>query len=268
MAHPDDRKNTWILFEVEQQRCAIQAHHVKEMAILEKTNRIPNAPPEIRGTAILRDSVFSAIDLRKVLGMQGFREELAELVDTLAKRKQDHQHWVDELLRSVNEDRPFELAKDPRECAFGKWYDTYESDDPILRMQLHFFDKPHRRLHAVADHALALSAEGRHEEAIRMIEAVKQTELSTIEGLFDETLPMFERFAKEILLVCEYEGRKIGVIVDTVVAVLDIEGERIGDRETLPPGMRGVESILGMARLEDGLATLIDGGKLFGRFVS
>ena len=51
----------------------------------------------------------------------------------------------------VKENGKFTLARDPHQCAFGKWFDNFKTDNIAVSEVLKKFDAPHKRIHALAD---------------------------------------------------------------------------------------------------------------------
>ncbi|MRR49434.1 MAG: hypothetical protein EG825_00740 [Rhodocyclaceae bacterium] len=74
--------------------------------------------------------------------------EYEEMIASLPQRKQDHLDWMAALERSIHGSEPFSKARDPRACAFGKWYYGYTPKDRRLAMLLAQFERPHNQIHA------------------------------------------------------------------------------------------------------------------------
>ena len=68
-------------------------------------------------------------------------------------RKQDHINWVNELERYMVEGGSFKLARDPHQCALGKWYDHFTTDNMSVTNLLKKIEEPHENLHKAADEA-------------------------------------------------------------------------------------------------------------------
>ena len=82
--------------------------------------------------------------------MPSLKEENEALCQLMEQRAQDHKRWVQELADSVVQSRRFKLATDPHQCAFGKWYDTYKTDNLLMSSFLKEFDEPHKKIHGMA----------------------------------------------------------------------------------------------------------------------
>ncbi len=159
----------YILFELNGQSFAIVADCVREIVRLDATHATPLAPLFVRGVTLLRGQTLSLLDLRLLLGMRGYQDVHRENVEEFKKRRQDHINWLAELENSVRENREFRLTLDPHKCAFGRWYDEYRADDPVLSLKLSLFDEPHRQIHAVGSRVRAMVDKGMRSEAVRVI---------------------------------------------------------------------------------------------------
>jgi purine-binding chemotaxis protein CheW len=135
------------------------------------------------------------------------------------QRAQDHRHWIDELEASVREDRRFMLATDPHQCAFGKWYDKFQSNNLIVAGFLKRFAAPHVRVHALALEIEQLVAKGQPEEAHRRIQDARSAELSEMLQLFQAFPEMIRTAHAEIAVVLDGANSKYAVCVDSVVGV-------------------------------------------------
>ena len=139
----------------------IPAACVQSMVLMPPVTVLPSRPPALRGVINLRGQVIPLLDLRLQLAMPSYPQEMDELAQLLQAREQDHIHWLAELQASVKERRPFTLARDPHQCKFGKWYDTYRplNQSVAVLSVWRCFDRPHRRIHAIADTVCRLAAQ-------------------------------------------------------------------------------------------------------------
>jgi hypothetical protein len=207
---------------------------------------------------MLRAKSLPAVDLRRAVQLTGAREELEALLVGLGQRKQEHVRWVNELTSCVESGRPFELATDPTKCAFGRWYASFAPPDPVIRLKLLAIDQPHRRIHAVANRALTVAAEGRRDDARRIIDSVRETDLEAVKVKLDEVSLLLRDSLQEVLVVCERGGSSFGVIVDSVREVRSFDAAAIGSLSDATLGSLASSLCVGAARLNDELALLLD----------
>lgn len=74
-----------------------------------------------------RGKTIELLDTRTLLNVKSISEEIREFCDMIDARRQDHINWLNKLESCVHDDVEFTLTTDPHKCAFGKWYDHYES---------------------------------------------------------------------------------------------------------------------------------------------
>lgn len=136
----------------------------------------------------------------------------------LQEREQDHKAWLAELERSIYNDQPFTQAKDPKQCAFGKWYYSFKTDNDDLRTLLARFEEPHNKLHALADKLLTINAKGNKDEALRLLEKEKSTTFMKLIRLFESARDQIILDHKPIIVFTTQDGQQphIGLLVDQV----------------------------------------------------
>jgi chemotaxis signal transduction protein len=173
--------------------------------------------------------VLSLVDLRLRLGLPSALAEVEEMIAMLAAREQDHILWLKELKGAVSEGRPFALARDPTQCAFGKWYYSYKPEDIGFASVMCRLELPHRRIHAIADTVLKCVDQGEPDKAREIILRTEHGDLTTVVTLFEEARTAFRESQKEVALVLT-DGRKhISLTVDKVLSVEAIAEDTIAD---------------------------------------
>ncbi|MBN2342424.1 MAG: chemotaxis protein CheW [Deltaproteobacteria bacterium] len=222
-----DMETGWVLFTLEKQQFGMPIKNLLQMVVLENVTTQATAPAVVRGLIKLRDRVVPVVDTRQCLGMETKLTQMLEFVDMMNSRKQDHIRWLDELFASVEENRAFTLARDPHQCAFGKWYNEFATDNAIFAMHLTKFDQPHRRIHLIADQVENLIVHNRTDEAKRLIQQTRDGDLHTMIELFDGVEGVLKDAEKEIVLVMNMKDRLLGFIVDDVYTVRDIANESV-----------------------------------------
>ena len=209
----------WTVVNVEARLFALPVENVQTMVMLPELSVIPNMPSHLRGMINLRGSVVAVVDLRKRLGMASLAEEIDQLDAMLVKREEDHVRWVDELESSVKDQRQFTLTTDPHRCAFGKWYDSFQTENLLLSTLLKKFDEPHKRIHAIADRVLSLEKAGKPEAALHLVEETKSGDLSEMIRLFAQLRSTLKETSREIAVVLTLGERTFAVTVDSVETV-------------------------------------------------
>lgn len=215
---------SWLLFRLQQVTYAVESKAV--VSILQEVGRItplPQTEAYMRGIMLLRGSIVPLLDLRVMLGLPTVEEEYKEFVEMLAVRKQDHLKWAQELRHSAETGMPFKLADDPHKCAFGKWYDTFEPQNRTIGFHMRKIEEPHKELHELAQYIEPRLKEGKtlanDPDMAEQIEEMDERLVPTIVNLLDGAVEVFKNSYKQMAVTLEYEGEKLGLLVDAVLAV-------------------------------------------------
>ena len=220
---------------------AVSTAYVQEITRTPPWHEVPNVPRYVRGVINLRGKVLPLVDLRLRLGLSSALEEVEAMIAMLVAREQDHVLWLQELLAAVNDGRPFTLARDPTQCAFGKWYDSYQPKDIGFASVMRRLELPHHRIHTLADAVLKCAEQGEHDLAKAMIQRAEQGDLRAVVNLFAEAQTAFRESQKEVAIVLT-DGRKhLSLTVDQVDSVEGLAEDTIADA---PAEMGGVNSDL------------------------
>jgi chemotaxis signal transduction protein len=151
------------------------------------------------------------------LGLESCYGEYEEMQAMLPQRRQDHLDWMAALEDAIHGGAAFAKARNPRDCAFGKWYYGYRSKDRRLALLLSQFEQPHAVIHGLADRLLGLVEQGRGGEAMSGFEDARHTTLAKLMQLFDAA----QRLVVEL-------QRRVGVIVSDgeITCALGADGIR------------------------------------------
>jgi purine-binding chemotaxis protein CheW len=206
-----------VVLRVGPQLLALPAMQVEQLVALPAVAVVPGLPRHCRGVMNLRGQLVPVRDLRLLLGMPARIEELTAM--NLPQRRQDHINWVAELRASVVENRPFKLTTDPHGCAFGRWYDHFEAEDPWLKSALAQFDEPHQRLHATAAAVTAKVGQGDQAGALALVERLEAGELAELRRLFEDTIRVVEKIFRESVVVLRHGAGLVAFTADEVLAV-------------------------------------------------
>lgn len=269
--------NRWLECMVAEQRYALRVDGILEL--VDPTSRTmmtpPGMPPLFVGVMDLRSSLVPILDLRLEMGMPTMHDETNAVIEMFEQRERDHVNWINELDSSVRQEREFKLATDPHQCAFGKWFDQLMADEDelhrftngnlALTQALRSFGEPHQRIHAISIEVSRLVALGQIEEALALIEQTRSTVLGSMVKLFEHTRTLVRQLRKSLIIVLECDDDLLGVVVDGVQTVREIDREEI-----CPPpeetGQAGL--VIGITTMQDGagceqLIQLLDASMLF-----
>lgn len=155
-------------------------------------------------------------DLANLMGCEAEYNKNIELLKILEDREQDHKNWLVSLESSLRNNTEFKGAKDPTQCAFGKWYLTFEPEDEILADIMKDFEEPHSKLHALADELLNLrDAEG-VDKALAALEYQRTRTFGKLIDLFGSAKERVENITRPILLYLDTSKKMIAVRLNAI----------------------------------------------------
>lgn len=212
----------FVIFKINGGLYCVNSKYIETLSRLPKFETLPEMPPAITGIFPYRDTFITMFDMRTAFGMPSLSEEFDAFSLMLDQRKEDHARWVEELERTARSGEAFQLSSDPHACAFGKWYDHFESDSYVINTHMKKIDEPHKRLHLAAEEVaecLRISDRDRQEETLEAIlKRVKEESMPAILRLLDETKDIFHSvmFHEMVLILSD---ARLGLVVDEVLVV-------------------------------------------------
>lgn len=229
---------------------AIPCSCVLSLEQLTKVTPMPISPAEIRGVVNFRGKIIELIDTRVLFNSKSIDKEIKEFSELMDTMLGAHLNWVNTLEDCILSGKEFTLTTDPHQCAFGKWYDNYKTNDSVLTFELAKFDKPHKAIHQLGITACDLLKRGNKEDAINLINSTKDTELQQMVGLFASVKEAYANSKREILVVLgENEQNAISISVDEIVAIehiFEIDKDLINDT------IANTDYITGVAKRKNG----------------
>ena len=159
----------------------------------------------------------------EMLSIPSTRELKSGLVDLLDAREKDHVDWIDALEKSLKEGVPFEKARDPHMCAFGKWYDKFETRDEALTDIMSNFDEPHKKIHALADELLGLKEQGQLDVALEKLHLARITTLNHLKKHFSHARDQILDSLHTVVINITNDGAKpvVALLIDEIHEVMN-----------------------------------------------
>ncbi|MDR1548723.1 MAG: chemotaxis protein CheW [Hungatella sp.] len=260
-------KYPYILFKIAGSLYCINSKYISTIVQLPQYSTIPAAPANVTGMFKYRNEVIQMLDLRVTFGLKPISDECRDFEEMIDARKQDHINWVKELERFINKGGTFGLAKDPHQCALGKWYDEFKTDNVTITRHLSKIEEPHARLHLAADEAerCKKDCEGcqREECLFKILKQVKEESMPTILNLLDQTKDLFRStIYKEMVLILD--GMGWGIVVDEIVAVEDLDVIAGRDQDPMVNHCSYISQVMESPKIE-GLIFELNTKSLFAR---
>lgn len=247
----------WVLVEINNTIYAVSCNMVLSLSQLPAITPLPATPNEIRGVVIFRGKSVQLLDSRILLGFKAMSKEVEEFVAMMDLRYQDHLNWINTLQRDITNGNEFTLTVDPHKCAFGKWYDSYETKNTNIMFLSTFakFDEPHKAIHKIGVTAQELIKKGQKDKAIALIESAKDNELKQMLHLFEDLKEAFKDGRKEIMMVLGAdESRSLALSVDQIIS---IEHLSEFDENLIKDSITDTKYLSGLAKRKNGSVVFI-----------
>ncbi len=174
-------------------------------------------------------------DFAEFLGISSCSDQKETLISTLVTREQDHVDWLNALEHSIKTDEPFTKARNPHHCAFGQWYDHFETRDEELKEIMSQFDTPHQRIHSLADKLLGLKEKGYSEHALKDLGVERITTLVELRRLFDRARGQIQDSIRSVLLFVTTDGKapRVALRLDEISDMVSFTSDQITNTSTL-----------------------------------
>lgn len=253
----DAKENSpWVLLDLSGIIYAVSCNSVLSLSQLPQVTPIPKAPKGVRGVIDFRGKLIELLDMRMMLNIKSVSSEIQEFCEMMDARRQDHLNWIDTLEKCVKEDVEFTLTTDPHKCAFGKWYDSYNNNIKSIMFSTAFsrFDVPHKAIHKIGITAKELVDVGKKQDAIDLIDKVKDTELKQMLDLFEDIKASYIESKREIVVVLGDENHSISIAVDDIVA---IEHLSEFDEDLIKNTMTNSEYLAGIGKRRSGSSVIL-----------
>lgn len=177
------------------------------------------------------------LSLANLLGQDSAQTEVQALVELLHAREHDHVSWLDALEESLIHGSEFTKARDPNQCAFGRWYNDFHTENEALAHLLEKFDAPHQRIHALANELLTMRDDGETDAAMAILSEHKRTTLIRLQSLFSDARNMVSSSVRPtVIMIQDGKNQVIGLKVDDIGEVFSCSEEQqdTGSDELLP----------------------------------
>jgi chemotaxis signal transduction protein len=181
--------------------------------------------PGFIGYLDYRDTLVNVYDSATVLKRKRNRDEQNKLINDIEQYKQAHIDWVATLENSITSGQAFTLARDPKMCAFGKWYYSFSTSDEDLMVLMKRLEEPHILIHNMADKLLDMRDNNEGERALRLLSIEKATTLKKLLRILDLVQDMLKRNIHPVVLHLTKDGNIpwFSLVLDEVDDIIDYE---------------------------------------------
>lgn len=170
-----------------------------------------------------RNTLVRVFDCATCLSQSRERDSLTILIEDIKTYQQAHIDWVNALEHSILTDEPFTKPRNPRMCAFGQWFYSFETNDESLRALLDKIEQPHKHIHSLADRLLDMAGTGQRDEAIEVLRIEKQTTLKKLLRVLEHITELLQNSIHPIVLHLTQDGRTpwFSMVLDDIGDIID-----------------------------------------------
>jgi len=210
-----DPQGSYLVFSVDDRLFSLPFQKIVSVLDVPKVTMMPRMDEYISGVMDFMGQPISIYNFRKKIGAASVNEEIIKLSETLQQRKQDHLNWIARLKDAVTNCTEITVETNPHKCAFGKWYDSFCTDNLAMKRYLAKFDAPHKHIHAIGTQAKELIADGNCDAALKLIHETEQGALAQLVVLFDEAKAELRQAFTEYAIVVQADDlMKVALAVD------------------------------------------------------
>ncbi|NVK26351.1 MAG: CZB domain-containing protein [Gammaproteobacteria bacterium] len=203
--------------------------HILHILMTEKyennATQVPSSDDTLLGVINYQKVPTPIYDLTRILEGSSAQQQMSDLIDLLHEREKDHVEWLNALQSSIETGTEFTKARDPHQCAFGKWYDSFKSENEDLKHILQKFDEPHKVIHSLADKLLKMAATEGKEQALKVLNQQRKSTLRLLLNLFSAAREAVSSSYKPVIVYTTLNGAtpSLGFLVDSVDDALTID---------------------------------------------
>ncbi|CAD6881264.1 hypothetical protein [Methylomonas albis] len=167
-------------------------------------------------------NVFPYVSLWDLLDIKSKYLEYEELKSFLEIRRKDHLDWIADLENSILNHGVFTKSRNPRECAFGKWYYAYTPKHKRLSLLLSYFERPHALIHELADTLLTMAETGRADQALLALKQAKDSTLMELLTIFESTIELVVDLQRRLIVLAKHDAQYLAIGIDAVIDIVDV----------------------------------------------
>lgn len=185
-----------------------------------------------------RNTLVQVFECATSLSQSKERDSIIKLVEDIKTYQQAHIDWVSALEHSIVSSEPFTKPRNPRMCAFGQWFYSFETEDEGLRTLLDKIEQPHIHIHSLADKLLDITAAGQRELAIEELRIEKQTTLKKLLRVLDYINDYLNNSIHPIVLHLTKDGRTpwFSMVLDNIGDIIDYAPTAMDTLKTIDQG--------------------------------
>lgn len=244
-------KGLRVIFRLEDKYFSIHSLFVEAMEVIESVRKVPQSPVHLRGIIELRGKVIPILDLRNILGMKPLTLSIKTIHDQLIQYKVEHEKIENQLLVEN-----LDSIEKINSCSLNDFIKNFKSDNIFFQEAIAELRFPHSKLHLVIENYFIEKKAGNKFKSDTLFQQLKTKEFPRFKNKLDETINIINSKKNEIYIVLGYDGRLLGLTVDSIYAVdevLDIDKQKAGIYDFFSTSAKNLIESVGRNKKIDGL---------------
>ncbi|MDR0946645.1 MAG: chemotaxis protein CheW [Ruminococcus sp.] len=192
----------------------------------EEITPIPDSPRKYIGMLNIRGDVFPLLDMRVQFKNPTMSEEISAFEKQVDEFIERHKKTFDELKNTVSDSTTAISAVDDTKCGYSLWAEKVMKHKDKVGEAIAKAQEPHKALHHIADRITEIvrnSQAERREEELKKVLAEGESQLVLFTDILKEAEYTFKRRFRETIINLSDGDRKLGIMVDEVLGVGEIE---------------------------------------------
>lgn len=177
----------------------------------ETISAVPRDASGLLGIVRYQGQPVTLFDFAARIGMKSGRETKEALIAQLTTLEEEYHDWFDTLEDSLQRDVPFNKSRDPKQSSFGRWFYSFRTREENLSEIVDQFRAPHEQVFEVAEEALSLRNQGRAEEGLAHLKALRPADLKKMTYLFSQTRQLLSELARPVILYVTEDGKNVNL---------------------------------------------------------
>jgi chemotaxis signal transduction protein len=214
-----------IIFTIKENLFALNLEYTNRIIHIPEVTSVPSSHTAVDGMLSYEGEILKVVNLRKLLEVQSYENELSELFSALIIQ---HKTWLNELENAINGNTHFSGIVNPHLCELGKWLDKFNSYDDKVSKVLKTLISNHTQLHNSATDVMELlqkSQDDAKESFKKEIAPLYSRTMGSLDSLQNEFTYVANSLQK--LLIYTNGVDKFTIKIDSIIDIIHIDESEI-----------------------------------------
>jgi chemotaxis signal transduction protein len=245
---------------------SVKADQVLSMEALRDVKKIPYVPNHMRGVVELRGQVIPLVDLRVLLDLGSYLDELKDLLCHIEKGEADFKMLLSETEKAISESDSNDFCKVNMQ-GFISWLENFQTENIFISDVLGALYRNIQHICKLLSEVRNYIQKSESDIALQLLSQIKEDELDRLTESFALAKDVVSNKNNELFIVVQAGSNKFAVTVDHIIAVdiiKNVEDTEDSFFEFLNQDLKGLIESLGRNKRFDELIISLNLEKLYG----